>query len=145
MARPSPSDSTFWVAIALEPGRPCAMSTTIAQGGRNCQGIRAPAHREGGGAQPDRPLPIDAPEDLNTKENLACRGTLPVRQIVHCDPFSDGCAPNASFGGDVPEGPPGRIHPFGVDEQGLTGKTALAARGLVAVACNSRKLDRRTD
>jgi hypothetical protein len=49
------------------------------------------------------------------------RGTLPVRQIVQCDPFGDGSAPNASFGGDVPEGPPGRMDPFGVDEQGLTG------------------------
>jgi len=53
------------------------------------------------------------------------RGTLPVRQIVQCDPFGDGSAPNTSFGGDVPEAPPGRMHPFGVDEQGLTGKTAL--------------------
>jgi hypothetical protein len=67
------------------------------------------------------------------------RGTLPVRQIVQCDPFGDGSAPNASFGGDVPEGPPGRMHPFGVDEQSLTGKTALTARGLVAVARDSRK------
>jgi hypothetical protein len=31
------------------------------------------------------------------------------------------------------------MHPFGVDEQGLTGKTALAARGLMAVARDSRK------
>jgi hypothetical protein len=56
------------------------------------------------------------------------RGTLPVRQIVQCDPFGDGSAPNASFGGDVPEGPPGRMHPFGVDEQGLTGNSLGGAR-----------------
>jgi hypothetical protein len=53
------------------------------------------------------------------------RGTLPIRQIVQCDPFGDGSAPNASFGGDVPEAPPARMHPFGVDEQGLMGQDGL--------------------
>jgi len=67
-------------------------------------------------------------------------GTLPVRQIVQGDPFGDGSAIHAHLDGDISQGPAGRMHPFGVDETGLAGKTALAAYDFMAIACDSRKL-----
>ena len=66
-------------------------------------------------------------------------GTLPVGQIVQRDPFGDGSAIRANLNGDISEGPAGRAHPFGVDEQGLAGKPALATYDFVAIARDSRK------
>jgi len=66
-------------------------------------------------------------------------GTLPVRQIVQRDPFGDGSAIHAHLDGDISEGPVGHVHPFGVDEQGLAGKPALAAYGFIPIACDSSK------
>jgi hypothetical protein len=66
-------------------------------------------------------------------------GTLPIGQIVQRDPFGDGSAIGANLSGDISEGPAGRVHPFGVDEQGLAGKLASEAYDFVAIARDSRK------
>jgi hypothetical protein len=67
-------------------------------------------------------------------------GTLPVRLIVQRDPFGYGSAIHAHLDGDISEGLASHVHPFGVDEQGLAAKPALAAYDFMAIARNSRKL-----
>jgi hypothetical protein len=64
---------------------------------------------------------------------------LPVGQIIQRDLFGDSSAIRVNLNGDISEGPAGRVHPFGVDEQGLAGKPALAAPDFVAIARHSWK------
>jgi hypothetical protein len=86
------------------------------------------------------PLPIGARETPGSRVRAWLdSGTLPVGQIIQRDLFGDSSAIRVNLNGDISEGPAGRVHPFGVDEQGLAGKPALAAPDFVAIARHSWK------